>query len=85
MAAIGQDLPLEKTNAIQVEHAQDDVSSGASGSQNAAELAYALETGKDSGHLSSSHLCSDEDSKRILRKTDICLGFPELQTLVTSC
>lgn len=53
----------EKSDVSHVEH-------GSTEKMNAADLAIALEEGKDAG-LTGAHLCSNEDSKRILRKTDI--------------
>ncbi|KAK9777093.1 putative Major facilitator superfamily domain-containing protein [Seiridium cardinale] len=38
--------------------------------EDSSDLAVAFEQGKDSG-LSAAHICTDEDSKRILRKTDL--------------
>jgi len=61
----------EKNNVYQLEHIEH--SSGGSSDavhENAAGLAVALEEGKDTG-LAAAHLCTEEDSKRILRKTDI--------------
>lgn len=61
----------EKSNVYQLEHIEH--STGGSSDavhENAAGLAIALEEGKDTG-LAAAHLCTEEDSKRILRKTDI--------------
>lgn len=61
------DSTVEKGNAQHLEHASDtsgDLHHDSKG------LAVAFEEGKDAG-LSDAHLCSDEDNKRILRKTDI--------------
>lgn len=57
----------EKVNVVQEEHIP---SSAASDLDNHADPAVAFEEGKDPG-LSNAHLCTAEDSKRILRRTDI--------------
>lgn len=54
----------EKTNTAHIEHSSN------SSTNNADGLAVAFEEGKDPS-LSNAHLCSEADSKRILRKTDI--------------
>ena len=61
------DKMAEKTDTQRIEHASD---SSADNVAHAGGLAVALEEGKDSG-LSGAHLCTDQDNKRILRKTDI--------------
>jgi len=57
----------EKTDAI---HNENIPSSNASDLDNNGRLAVAFEEGKDPG-LSNAHLCTAEDNKRILRRTDI--------------
>ena len=57
----------EKATATGVEHIAN---SNGGHHDDTAGLALAFEEGKDPG-LSDAHLCSEADSKRILRKTDI--------------
>ncbi|PSK60735.1 MFS transporter-like protein 73 [Elsinoe australis] len=56
----------EKANTSQVEH----TSGSPAESLDNADLAVAFEKGQDA-QLSDAHLCSETDSKRILRKTDL--------------
>lgn len=58
---------MEKSSAHGVEHSAE---SATDSFDKVADLAVAFEEGRDNG-LSAAHLCSDEDNKRILRKTDL--------------
>lgn len=61
------DPTVEKGTAQHLEHASD-TSGEIQGNDKG--LAVAFEEGMTSG-LSDAHLCSEEDNKRILRKTDL--------------
>jgi len=58
---------VEKGTAQHLEHASD---TSGDNPANAKGLAVAFEEGMTAG-LSDAHLCSEEDNKRILRKTDM--------------
>lgn len=62
------DQTVEKGTAQHLEHASD--TSGEIHGNGKGGLAVAFEEGMDAG-LSDAHLCSEEDNKRILRKTDL--------------